>query len=108
MIKLLNIYFIIVHNGFIYYAIFFRRIKKNIYALKLIDILKTQKLTARFVVQYILNPIYQLTKEEEQLTITDVLFFQPHVKLDDILNEQLIYDPDADSIEDFETCSKHN
>ena len=81
-------------------------LQNNIYALKLTDILKTQKLTARFVAHYILNPIYQLTKEEEQLTVTDVLFFQPHLQLDEILNEQLTYDPKLDSIEDFETCSK--
>ncbi len=83
-------------------------LKQNIYALKLIDILKTQILTARFVAHYILNPIYQLTKEEEQLTITDVLFFQPHLKSYEIINEQLIYASDADSVEDFETWSKHN
>jgi hypothetical protein len=44
------------------------------------------------------------------LTINDVLFFQPHLILSEILNEQLLYDPllyDPD-IEDFETCSKHN
>jgi hypothetical protein len=81
-------------------------LKKHIYELKLTDILKTQKLTARFVAHYILNPIYQLTKEEEQLTIDEVLFFQPHLQLSEIANEQLTYDPAADSIEDFETCSK--
>jgi hypothetical protein len=83
---------------------------KHIYALPLIDILKTQKLNARFVAHYILNPQYQLTKEEENLTINDVLFFQPHLILSEILNEQLLYDPlqyDPD-IEDFETCSKRN
>lgn len=83
---------------------------RNIYALPLNDILKTQKLNARFVAQFILNPQYQLTKEEEQLTINDVLFFQPHLILSEIVNEQLLYDPllhDPD-IEDFETCSKYN
>lgn len=80
-------------------------LKRNIYLLNLIDILKTQHLTPRFVVHYILNNHYQLTKEEEQITIEKVLFFQPHIKLEQIINEQIIYDSDCESIPDFETCS---
>ena len=38
----------------------------NIYLFNLIDILKTQDLTEEFVVNYILNPIYQLTEEEKK------------------------------------------
>jgi hypothetical protein len=48
-------------------------LKRNIYFFNLIDILKTQHLTPRFVVHYVLNNHYQLTKEEEQITIEKVL-----------------------------------
>ena len=93
---------------------------KNIYALPLKNILKTQKLTARFVAHYILNPQYQLTKEEEEITITDVLFFQPHLTLSEIFNEQALNDKllndkllndkllNDQDIEDFETVSNRN
>jgi hypothetical protein len=80
-------------------------LKRNIYFFNLIDILKTQHLTPRFVVHYVLNNHYQLTKEEEQITIEKVLFFQPHIKLEEIINEQIIYDSDCESIPDFEICS---
>jgi hypothetical protein len=45
----------------------------NIYLFNLVDILKTQDLTEEFIVNYILNPIYQLTEEEKSITIIDVL-----------------------------------
>ena len=83
-------------------------LKRNIYLFNLVDILKTQHLTPYFVVHYILNNHYQLTKEEEQITVENVLFFQPHIKLEEIINEQIIYDSDCESITDFETCSNEN
>ena len=83
-------------------------LKKNIYALDLYDILKTQKLTAKFVVHYILNFNYQLTNKEEKLTLQMVLDLQPHIKLYEIVNEQLIYESDTDSVEDFDACSKRH
>jgi hypothetical protein len=54
---------------------------KNIYALNLIDILKTQKLSMFFIVKYILNNKYQLTKEEENITPKMVIYYQPHIDL---------------------------
>ena len=36
-------------------------LKENIYDLKLIDILKTQKLDLSFIVRYILSDLYQFT-----------------------------------------------
>jgi hypothetical protein len=45
----------------------------NIYLFNLVDILKTQDLTEEFIVNYILNPIYQLTDEEKSITVLDVL-----------------------------------
>lgn len=61
-------------------------LKKNIYALNLIDIIKTQKLDSDFVLKYILNKNFQLTKEEN-ITIDDVLKWQPH-----LLNTTLLVD----------------
>ena len=55
-------------------------LKQNIYAVNLIDILKTQTLTSDFVQKYILNKNFQLTKEEEDITIMDVIKYQPHFK----------------------------
>jgi hypothetical protein len=54
-------------------------LKTNIYLLSLIEILKKQKIDADFARNYILNPDYQLTKEEEMITIADVLNYQPHL-----------------------------
>ena len=53
-------------------------LKDNIYAIKLIDILKTQTLDVTFVVRYILNNKYQFSKEDEGITIEMVLKHQPH------------------------------
>jgi hypothetical protein len=51
----------------------------NIYLFNLVDILKTQELTEEFVVNYILNPIYQLTEQEKNITLLDVLNYQPQL-----------------------------
>jgi hypothetical protein len=51
----------------------------NIYLFNLVDILKTQELTEEFIVNYILNPKYQLTPEEKSITILDVLKNQPKI-----------------------------
>ena len=81
-------------------------LKENIYLLNLVDILRTQRLTARFVVHYILNNIYQLKKEEQYITMEDVIKYQSHITMSSLINEQLLYESDADSIEDFEEVSK--
>ena len=73
-------------------------LKKNIYAIDFFDILKTQKLDVSFVTKYILNKNYQMTKEEETITIDIVLQYQTHLLRKDL--EQ--YDSDDDSIEDFD------
>jgi len=57
-----------------------------IYALDLMEILKTQKLTEEFAVHYILNKDYQLTKEEERITLADVLKWQPHLNFNKLLS----------------------
>jgi hypothetical protein len=73
-------------------------LKKNIYAISLLDILKTQKVDAEFAVKYLLQTKYQLLKEESFITAKIVLHFQPHI-LEEELNKKLIeYDSDDDSI----------
>lgn len=86
-------------------------LKQNIYKLNLLDILKTQLLSSRFVVRYILNNCYQLTKDEEKINIETVLKHQPHLKQYEILNEQFIYDSCDSDVEDeinFEKYAKEN
>lgn len=80
-------------------------LKKYIYALNLLDILKTQTIDASFAVRYILNNNFQMLKEEEAITVNTVLFYQPHISRIELMNEQFLYDSDYDSIEDFETVS---
>ena len=43
-------------------------LKENIYAVKLIDILKTQKIDVIFAVRYILNVKYQLHHDDIGIT----------------------------------------
>jgi hypothetical protein len=81
-------------------------LKKHIYAVSLIDILKTQKIDAQFAVRYLLNPNYQFKKEETIITPKLVLHFQPHIKEEELLQEIIDYDSDDDSVDDFETTSK--
>jgi len=73
-------------------------LKKNIYSISLLDILKTQKIDANFAVRYILNNIYQLSKEKEKITLDTVLYYQPHIKNFEIVNEMIIYDSGCDSM----------
>jgi hypothetical protein len=81
-------------------------LKNNIYQLKLIDILKTQKIDVSFASKYILNPKYQLLKEEQTITPKMVLFYQPHISAKSLKVALFLYDSDDDSVEDFETTSK--
>lgn len=80
-------------------------LKKHIYSVSLVEILKTQHLDASFVVRYILNNTYQLTKEEETIDIVMVLKYQTHLTKTALFAEQIIYDSDHDSIDDFEDFS---
>lgn len=77
-----------------------KELKDNIYAVKLIDIVKTQKIDATFAVRYILNKKYHFHKDD--IISTDILLkYQPHISLKDIMDEQKIYDSDDDSVDDF-------
>lgn len=82
-------------------------LKQYIYKLNLLDILKTQRLTSRFVVRYILNNCYQLTKEEEKMSVETVLMYQPHLKYYEIMNEQFIYDSCDSDVEYEMNFEKH-
>lgn len=83
-------------------------LKRYIYAVNLLDILKTQTINAKFAVHYILNNIYQISKEESKITIDIVLHYQPHIKKYELDNEILIYDSGVDSLDDFETYTLKN
>ena len=73
-------------------------LKKHIYAINLIEILKTQKINADFAVKYLLQKKYQLTRSEELITPKIVLYYQPHI-LEKELNEKMLeYDSDQDSL----------
>jgi hypothetical protein len=54
-------------------------LKDNIYAVSLLDILKTQKLTAEFCVKYILNSDFQFLPEDQQIDMELVAKLQPHI-----------------------------
>ena len=53
-------------------------LKENIYAVKLIDILKTQKIDVNFAVKYLLNKKYQI-HEDDNITSYVVLMHQTHI-----------------------------
>ena len=72
-------------------------LKKNIYQISLIDILKTQYIDIDFAVKYILQKKYQLTEEEQQITPKLVLYFQPHLLEKDLFIKIEEYDSDNDS-----------
>jgi hypothetical protein len=84
-----------------------KELKENIYAVKLIDIVKTQKIDANFAVRYILNKKYQFHKDDI-VSIYILLKHQPHISLKDITDEQKIYDSDDDSVEDFSSFAERS
>jgi hypothetical protein len=63
---------------------------RNIYLFNLKEILKTQDLTEEFIVNYILNPKYQLTEEEKSITILDVLKNQPKINVNKFMRLYII------------------
>ena len=81
-------------------------LKENIYAVKLIDILKTQILDMSFIVRYILSDLYQFTDEDRSIDVDMVIKYQPHIQREKLMELLLNYNSDEDSVEDFETCSK--
>jgi hypothetical protein len=83
-------------------------LKKYIYSVRLVDILKTQKLDITFIVRYILNSKYQLNEVDEYINVDTVLMYQKHIDSKQLREAMIEYISDDDSIEDFETVSKKN
>ena len=54
-------------------------LRKNIYAISLVEIMIYQKIDEEFAVQFILNPDYQLTPEESNIQLSHVLYYQKHL-----------------------------
>jgi hypothetical protein len=77
-------------------------LKEHIYAVKLLDILKTQKIDVTFAVRYILNTNYQLHEEDQQISAPVVLKYQPHISYEELQRALNDYESDDDSVEDFE------
>lgn len=82
-------------------------LKENIYSVKLIDILKTQKIDAIFATKYLLNKKYQL-HDEDNLIAPDVLKYQTHISYEELQKSLSDYDSDDDSIDDFETVTNRS
>jgi hypothetical protein len=82
-----------------------KTLKYNIYAVKLIDILKTQKIDVTFAVRYILNAKYQLNDDDIGITAPTVLKYQTHISYDELQKALFNYDSDDDSVDDFETVA---
>lgn len=78
-------------------------LKEYIYAVAMIDILKTQDLDCSFCVRYILNDNYHFLSDDDNITIDDVLKYQPHISRIQLLIGLANYKRDDDSIEDFES-----
>ena len=83
-------------------------LKQNIYAVKLIDILKTQTLEITFIVRYILSDLYKLHDEDKNINEDTVLKYQPHINRQELLRYILDYDSDEDSVEDFQSYAERN
>jgi hypothetical protein len=81
-------------------------LKEYIYAISLIDLLKTQNIDVTFAVRYILNKKYQIREEDEIITSPIVLKYQPHIKYEELQKALNDYESDDDSVDDFETISK--
>ena len=56
------------------------KIIKNISSYDMLDLLKTKTLSFDFVINYILNEKYQISRKERNITIDTVVNYQPHLK----------------------------
>jgi hypothetical protein len=72
-----------------------KELKQYIYSLCFFKILKTQKIDADFAHNYILNPDYQMTPEEEKINVDYVLEMQPHLNREMFSYSYKKYDSDA-------------
>jgi len=79
------------------------QLKEHIYAVAMIDILKTQDLDCSFCVRYILNENYHFLSQDDNITIDDVVKYQPHISKTQLLLGLANYKRADDSVEDFES-----
>lgn len=92
----------------------YNTLKANIYVVSLLDILKTQILTADFCVKYIINDNYQLLDEEKNINIDMVRKYQIHLKDIDLVSAAMratnktMIGQRIDSVEDFESYMNRN
>jgi hypothetical protein len=92
-----------------------KTLKTYIYSVSLVDILKTQRLTAEFCIKYILNEDFQILECDQNITLELVLFYQTHISKKDLLdaNNNIIIKQlkenkkRIDSFEDFETIANN-
>jgi hypothetical protein len=80
-------------------------LKAHIYEVRLLDILKTQKIDAKFATRYILNAKYQLHSTDQHIVSDTVLLLQPHITYEELQKCLCDYESDDDSMDDFETVS---
>jgi len=85
-----------------------KTLKEYIYAISLIEVIKTQILDVTFIVRYVLNKKYHIHDEDEIISVPIVLKYQSHIKQEELLKALLDYDSDDDSVDDFETISNRN
>lgn len=87
----------------------YETLKANIYSVSLMDVLKTQKLTADFCAKYILNEAFQFLEQEQSITIDMVKKHQPHIMNIDLVSALMkvtnkkMRGERVDSVEDFES-----
>jgi hypothetical protein len=92
----------------------YETLKANIYAVSLIDILKTQKLSAEFCIKYILNNMFQFADEDQNINIELVKQLQPQLTEDDFIRAELsvavkrLNRERIDSFEDFESYANRH
>ncbi len=83
-------------------------LKKNIYAVSLLSILKTQTISEDFALTYILNKKFQLTEEERDITVYDVITYQPHLNLSSLTEKNNNDVRREDSVDDFQSYMEKN
>ena len=79
------------------------QLKDYIFAVAMIDILKTQDLDCSFCVRYILNENYHFLSEDDNINIDDVVKYQPYISKTQLLLGLANYKRADDSVEDFES-----
>jgi hypothetical protein len=83
-------------------------LKAYIYAVKLMDILKTQTLDITFIIRYILSDLYQIHEDDQDISVETVIKYQPHINKEELEIAFFNYNSDDDSIEDFQSYAERN